>query len=143
MECLIEQRSVKKKLDIEFTAGDVVRKLRLKAGYRRLEDFAVLAGVAKGTLQKIETDFERATQESVLKVATALKVDVATLYAHANPVFVDSDERRLISLYGDLDETRRQLLLRTGERIRDGKLRIENLAESLLDHASPAKKATG
>lgn len=124
--------------EVRFTLGDVVRKLREAKGLT-IRQFAKEAGVAVGALSNLENDGSNSEQRTIYRVAKALEVTVADLYAFAEPMALSAEQREWIKLLADLPSDRRDLVMQLAQRQRE-------LARTTALHteqaASPSKTGT-
>lgn len=129
------------KLEIRFTLGDVVRKLRDLKGWK-IRDAAKEAGVAVGAWGLLENDSDKSEMRTISRAAKALGTDVPTLMSHADPLFVSAEQRDLLTVFSELASARQQFVLTAARREREAQRR----GESALDAAASPnqeQKATG
>ncbi len=101
-----------------MTLGERVKELRDRVGLTQLE-LAAAAGVSRNTIYRLEADRTPAEFETVVKVAAALSVDVASLMDMKLPIVVrpaptlddiverlEAIERATVRMESDLLEVR-------------------------------------
>ena len=111
------------RVPIQWTIGDVVRKLRDQKGWKQA-DLAREAGLDVTVVSRLEKRSELSEQRTIYRVAKALGVSVADLHAYAEPVSMTALDRQnwalwkrverepdkariLLDLANDYDEQRR------------------------------------
>lgn len=125
----------------DYSLGDAVRKLREAKGYT-LRGLAAVSGVAYTAIGRIENGAMNFDHGTLDRIATALKTDVPTLLAHADPIFVTAEQRELLTLFDGLDPRRRQILLTVAQREHEALRRADHAPDAVADQDQP-KKATG
>ena len=74
-----------------WTVGDVVRKLRDRAGLSQ-EQLSERADINKSTLNDVERDTGNPTQRTLMRIAAALQVSVADLHTLAETTALTQEE---------------------------------------------------
>lgn len=120
-------------LEVRFTLGDVVRKLREKQQLT-LRELAARADVNFTAVGRLENEPHRSEQRTIERVAAALGTSTLELFAAANVVALDSEQHELLSLFRQLDPKRREILLEVARR--------EYAAWSRLDREQGSAEAT-
>lgn len=121
--------------------GDVVRKLREAQGLT-IRQFAEKAEIAVGALSLLENNSEKSEQRTVYRVAKALEVTVADLYAYADLISLSAADAEWLKLLHDLEPPRRNLVLESARRALEAQLQEKNApSQAVTEH--PSATGTG
>jgi transcriptional regulator with XRE-family HTH domain len=101
--------------DSLWTIGDVVRKLRDGKGWTQA-DLAREASLDITAVNRLEKRSEKSEQRTIYRVANALGISVADLYAHAEPASLSSEQREWLALLTKLAPERKALVLQVAQR---------------------------
>lgn len=123
---------------IEWTVGDVVRKLR-KSRRWNVEHLAQAADVNRTTVMNLERG-KQSDQRTLFNVAKALDVSVSDLYALAEST-VTVRERDWLQLLRELTDDRREVVLKVARRELEVQRSLENGSHS-TQRPDPPKTGT-
>lgn len=125
--------------ELAWTIGDVVRKLRDRRGWKQ-RDLAKAADLDITAISRMEKRSELSEQRTIYRVAKALEVTVADLYALAEPITLGATEREWLNLLTDLQEPKRQDAVNWARRLLD--VQKAERAHDAASSANPSKTGT-
>jgi transcriptional regulator with XRE-family HTH domain len=125
-------------IEVRFTLGDVVRKLR-EQQHLTLRQLAAKADVNFTAIGRLENEPHRSEQRTIERVAAALGTTTLELFAAANVVRLNSEQQELLDVFATLDARRRQILLTVARREHEAWSRADRERDRVVKPDRPGK----
>lgn len=94
-----------------WSVGDVVRKLRERRGWTQAA-LAAEAELNRTSIIGLEAEPEKSDQRTIMRAAKALEIPLADLYAYADAVTLNAEQRELLNLFDAIEaQSERETLL--------------------------------